>query len=211
VVLVASGAAPISPPAAAGWPRELDELTLARAQRGDDGACRELFRHHRDAVFSLVWRMLGPRATRTTVEDLVQEAFLRVFRALPAFTTAGPARLSTWILTIATRVTLNDLRARGADRLVLEEDLPSPRPESPGGSVPGADVVERRRLGALIARALARLAPEYRAVFLLREYHELTYEEIAEALSIELGTVRSRLARARAALRAALKGIRDER
>ena len=83
----------MSPPA----PEELDELTLARAQRGDEEACRALVVRYQRALFALLARMLGPRGA---VEDLAQETFLRAFRALPGFDRSGPARLSTWLLTI---------------------------------------------------------------------------------------------------------------
>src|SRR5260221_14313014 len=69
---------------------ELDELTLARAQRGDEAAARALVERYQRRVFALLSRMLGGQ--RALVEDLAQETFLRVFRALPGFTAAGPAR-----------------------------------------------------------------------------------------------------------------------
>src|SRR5262245_42484489 len=85
---------------------ELDQVTLARAQRGDEGACRTLVVTYQRPVFALLSRIL-----RRNVDDLAQETFLRVFRALPRFRPAGPARLSTWILTIATRLAIDELRA----------------------------------------------------------------------------------------------------
>src|SRR5512138_1022401 len=87
----------------------LDELTLRRAQKGDERAWRELVERYQAPVHALIWRLLAGRA-RHRVEDLVQETFVRVLRALPGFDLAGPAALSTWILTIATRLTLNELR-----------------------------------------------------------------------------------------------------
>ena len=73
------------------------------------------------------------------------------------------------------------------------------------------DQSERRRIGSAIERAVAQLGPEYRAAFLLREVHDMDYESIAEALRVDVGTVKSRLSRARAALRRALQGTYDER
>src|SRR5215831_16089459 len=87
---------------------ELDDLTLARAQRGDEPACRTLVERYQRPVFALLGRMCG----HARVEDLAQETFLRVFRALPRFDRSGPARLSTWILTVATRLALDELRRR---------------------------------------------------------------------------------------------------
>ena len=171
----------------------LDDLTLARAQRGDHAAFRELVVCHQQTVFSYLWRMLGAAATRAQIEDLTQDTFVRVHRGLPRFVIAGPARLSTWILTIATRVALNALRQ------------PQPATESLGRrarsvAAGGPDTA----VGMIVREALDRMTPEHRAILVLREYHELDYREIADALKIDLGTVRSRLSRARDALRAAL-------
>ncbi len=181
--------------AAARTAEPLDELTLRRAQRGEERAWRALIDRYRQPVHALIWRLLAGRA-RHRVEDLVQETFVRVLRALPGFDLAGPASLSTWMLTIAARLALNELRRPEA--AALEEE--------PEGSGSGrADLgTERRQLAAAIGAAVAALPDGQRAVFVLREYHDLDYAEIAAALEMDLGTVKSRLARARAALRAHL-------
>jgi len=157
------------PAAAARTAEPLDELTLRRAQRGDEPAWRALIDRHQAAVHAVIWRLLAGRRQHRT-EDLVQETFVRVLRALSGFDPAGPARLTTWILTIATRLALNELR----------------RPDD------------------------AALPDTQRAVFVLREYHDLDYGEIAVALDIDLGTVKSRLARARGALRTELEAALPE-
>jgi len=183
---------------------EIDELTLTRARRGEAAATRAVFERYHGAVYRFVWRMLGPRAAVAVVEDLTQETFLRAFAALPRFAPDGPARLSTWILTIASRIALNELRRarrRGGDATV-ELDA-----NELGGAARTDEGAERSALGARLARELARLSPDHRAVFLLREYHDLSYQEIATALELELGTVQSRLARARATLRSALEDL----
>jgi RNA polymerase sigma-70 factor, ECF subfamily len=181
---------------------ELDADVLARAARGDQAAARAFFDHYQRQVYAFVWRMLSPRATRPLVEDLVQDTFLRAFGALPRFSPDGVARPSSWLLTIATRVALNELR-RGQRKPggTLDVALVA----IPGGHTP-ADIAQRRALGALVERAVAALAPDHRAVFLLREYHERSLDEIARTLEIPVGTVQSRLARARSALRDALEG-----
>ncbi len=179
----------------------LDELTLRRAQRGDERAWRALIERFQHPVHAVIWRLLAGRA-RHRVEDLVQETFVRVLRALPAFDPAGPATLSTWILTIATRVALNELRRAEMAAIVVEP--PAPRGER-------ADVAaDRQRIGAAIAAGVATLPEGQRAVFVLREYHDLDYAEIASALELDLGTVKSRLARARTALRTHLASLLPE-
>src|SRR5438309_11277636 len=108
------------PAAAAAVPDAFDELTLRRAQRGDERAWRDLIARFGGPVHALIWRLLAGRA-RHRVEDLTQETFVRVLKALPKFDPAGPATLSTWILTIATRLTLNELRKPEAT--TLDKDI----------------------------------------------------------------------------------------
>jgi RNA polymerase sigma-70 factor, ECF subfamily len=183
---------------------ELDDVTLRRAQRGEAAACRLLVERYQGAVFALLGRVLGSRH-RPFVEDLAQDTFLAVFRRLPEFSPVGPARLSTWILTIASRRAIDLLRRKepaGAMTLgvaIAPDDI----------AADGADDRERRQLAAAIEAALAELAPPYRAAFVLYELHGLDYAEIAKALEIDAGTVKSRLSRARAALRTALAEVHD--
>ena len=188
-----------TPPARA---PELDEITLARARRGEATACRALVDRYSRPVFALLSRMLLSRAP--LVEDLAQETFLRVFRALPDFDPRGPARLSTWVLTIATRLALDELARRAPAShswTPLDERWPDPaRTDAP---------LERRTLGLAIARAVEELPADQRAAFVLREFHELDYAEIATALDVDPGTVKSRLSRAKERLRAALGELHD--
>jgi RNA polymerase sigma-70 factor, ECF subfamily len=182
-------------------PREIDDLTLARAIRGERAALTQVVEHHQALVWSYLWRMLRPRASRAVVQDLFQETFLGVHRGLPHFAPSGPARVSTWILAIATRVTLNHLRQGRRAR-----DVARPDPEASDGGA-GAARLERQALVAALGRALAALSDEHRAIFLLRDYHGLDYEEIGRALDLEPGTVASRLSRARESLRRSLAEV----
>jgi RNA polymerase sigma-70 factor (ECF subfamily) len=179
-------------------PPEIDDVTLARAQRGDGGAFAELVGRYEGVVWGYLWRMLGGRASQPLVEDLFQETFLGVHRGLPRFDVRGPARLSTWILASATRVAMHRRRA-----LRREGAVEPPGEHGDGGSQ--AQGIERRALVRALVQALDGLTPDHRAVFLLREVHQLEYEEIARALELEVGTVRSRLHRARESLRRALE------
>jgi RNA polymerase sigma-70 factor (ECF subfamily) len=168
----------------------LDEVTLRRAQRGDEGAWRALVACYQQPVHGVIWRLLAGRS-RHRVEDLAQETFVRVLRALPGFDPRGPASLSTWVLTIATRLALNELRRPEA--AALDDELPAAERTDAGA--------ERSKLAAAIGAGIAKLPDAQRAVLVLREYHDLDYGEIAEMLELDLGTVKSRLARARVALR----------
>jgi RNA polymerase sigma-70 factor (ECF subfamily) len=172
---------------------ELDAETLAGARRGDEAACRALVEQYQGPIFAVLSRMLG---RGPLVEDLAQETFLRAFGALPGFDPSGPARLSTWLLTIAARLALDALRRSGARTEPIELHAATLLAPQPIGSA---------ELRSALSRAVLALPPDYRAAFLLREAHGLSTAEVARALDVEEGTVKSRLSRARAALREALE------
>lgn len=184
-------------------PAELDEVTFSRAKRGDERAFRQLVARYQRPVYQVLWRMVEGTELRHRVEDLTQETFVRVFQSLDRFTYKGSARPSTWILTIATRLALNELRT-------TRRTVPIDQVAEHLASADRADTTaERRALGRRIAQAIAALPPKFRAALVLREYHHLEYEEIASALEIDLGTVKSRLSRARSQLREALKEVHN--
>ena len=182
----------------------LDRATLVAATRGEPWATRRLVECSQRSVYRFVWRMLGPRAHRAAVEELVQEAYARVFRALPRYDVDGAARFSTWILTIAHRTVVDELRRKRPQLLPLEGTSPGQVQQRPD------HLRERADLGERIGAAVERLSPSLRAAFILRAYHGLSYPEIAEALEIDLGTVKSRIHRARKALMAALEEVRHD-
>jgi RNA polymerase sigma-70 factor (ECF subfamily) len=198
--LHASRRAPAPPPIPE---PELDAGTVARAKAGDRRAQAAIVHRYERPVFSLLWRMIGPQPA--VVEDLTQETFLRVLRALERFEDDGRARMVTWVLSIASRLAIDHMRASRPHRDVtivpgaLPVALPTPEHE-----------VSRRALGVALIQAVESLSPPFKAAFLLREVHGLSYDEIGLALDIDVGTVKSRLARARAALQAALVEMRDE-
>jgi RNA polymerase sigma-70 factor (ECF subfamily) len=168
---------------------ELDLETLARARAGDPRAFRRLYEHHVDALHAFLLRMLRESAW---AEDALQETFMRVLRGLSSFSPEGPARLSTWIFTIGRRVALDELarrRVRSAEPPPSPEDASRTRPD----------------LRVDLEAAVARLPLPQRTVFVLYEGCRFRYEEIAVIEGIDVGTVKSRLHRARAALQAAFR------
>src|SRR5438270_2065612 len=134
---------------------ELDELTLKRAQRGESAAFRRLVETYERGVFAILSRMLGPRGRRHRVEDLAQETFLRVYRALPGWVPDGPARLSSWILTIATRLAIDELQKASS------RELPLDAAKHLAARDTGDRDAERRSTGEAIARAVATLDPGF--------------------------------------------------
>ena len=166
---------------------------MRRAQQGERDAQQALVERYHPMIHALVWRMACARGD-SHVADLVQDAMVRVLQGLPRFDPAGPARLSTWILTIATRVVLNDRRRADPRGAQLE----------PAGYIDPATALADVEVGIAIARAIVELPDAQRIALVLREYHDLDYSEIAKVLDLDVGTVKSRLSRARAAVRATL-------
>jgi RNA polymerase sigma-70 factor (ECF subfamily) len=162
---------------------------LKRLRAGDARAFEELVATHQHRVFGVALRMLGSAAE---AEEAAQEAFLRAHRSLPEF--RGEAKLSTWLYAIVSRLCLNRL-AMGDRRVVRHGEEILLRVADPHeGPDTGA---ERGEMEAALHRAIAELDEDRRVVVILRDLEGLSYEEIASALGIELGTVRSRLHRAR--------------
>jgi RNA polymerase sigma-70 factor, ECF subfamily len=162
---------------------------LDRLRAGDARAFEELVASHQHRVFGVALRMLGGAAE---AEEVAQEAFLRAHRSLGEF--RGDAKLSTWLYTIVSRLCLNRL-ASGDRRAVRHGEDALLRVADEGG---GPEVhAERGELEGALHRAIAELPEERRVVIILRDLEGLSYEEIAVALGLELGTVRSRLHRAR--------------
>lgn len=162
---------------------------LDRLRAGDVRAFEELVASHQHRVFGVALRMLGGAAE---AEEVAQEAFLRAHRSLGEF--RGDAKLSTWLYTIVSRLCLNRL-ASGDRRAVRHGEEVLLRVADDGG---GPEVrAERGELEGALHRAIAELPEERRVVIVLRDLEGLSYEEIALALGLELGTVRSRLHRAR--------------
>ncbi len=172
---------------------ELDDLTLRRAQQGERAALDRLVERYHPMIHSLVWRMACAQG-ESHVADLVQDSLIRVLQNLGRFDLAGPAKLSTWILTITTRIVLNDRR---------RDPTPDQKFE-PASYVDPATAASDLELGTAIAKAVLELPEIQRIALVLREYHDLDYSEIAKALEVDVGTVKSRISRARAAVRDSL-------
>jgi RNA polymerase sigma-70 factor (ECF subfamily) len=171
-----------------------DAELVTAAQGGDTGAVDELLRRHYDRVYAICRRVTGSDADAL---DATQEAMLGIVRGLASYD--NRAKFSTWTYRVAVNASLDELRRR---RRRPEPGLPDWHdPTDPAPSA--ADrLADREELEA----ALAALPDDFRAAVVLRDLGDLSYAEIAEALGIPDGTVRSRIARGRAALAAALGG-----
>ncbi len=168
---------------------------ISRSRSGEIEAFDLLVRLHQDRIYNLAYRITG---NREDASDAAQDAFVRAYQALPRY--REDAAFSTWLHRIATNAALDLVRRRPAS---THGEL---RPEVPAGDDLEA-VVDRREITRRVHAALGHLAVEYRTAVVLRDLQGLAYAEIARILQVPLGTVRSRLARGREAMRAQLTDL----
>ena len=190
-----------------------DQQVVELARAGKEVAYRELLHRYERPVFSLIYRMVRDRAAS---EDLAQETFIKVLNALDSY--RPEYRFSSWIFKIANNAAIDHLRRRelntlsldGAPDAVTASEVQSTAPQATDhGPSPLAEL-ESRELGTAIEQAVAKLRPDYRACILLRHVEGRAYEEIAEALDLPLGTVKTYIHRARIELREHLAHLKDE-
>jgi RNA polymerase sigma-70 factor (ECF subfamily) len=173
-----------------------DEALAEAANAGDRGALEVLLARHLDRVHAICRRVTGHPEDAL---DATQEALIAVTRGLHRYD--GRSLFTTWLYRVATNAALDELRRRKRrpEPAELSDDRPG-RVGSPGGTA-GSGPVESVVAARLdVDAALARLSPEFRAAVVLRDLCDLDYAEIAEVLNVPLGTVRSRIARGRAAI-----------
>jgi RNA polymerase sigma-70 factor, ECF subfamily len=186
--------------------REEDAALVARAKRGDRDAFRALVERHERKAYAVA---LGMVKQPDDARDIVQEAFLKVWRSLGAF--EGQSAFYTWLYRIVANLCIDHLRKGKAqveydDTRVHEEDqvagddniLPQTAGLHPGRAL------ESKELGAALERALETLSPNHRAVLLMREVEGLSYREMAQAMGVSEGTIMSRLFHARKKMQSAL-------
>jgi len=182
-----------------GQTRSSDKELMERFLRGEVEGFNLLVKNYKVRLFSLLYRLVG---NREEAEDILQETFLRVYRQKESYD--FNYSFSTWIYTIALNLCRNlykrkkKVRFLGMDSLV---NHPDPNSENHGN---------RNRLSSILEGAISSLPFKYRTVFLLRDVDQLSYEEVASTLSLPLGTVKSRVNRARGILQKKLKPMMEE-
>lgn len=183
-----------------------DETLVRRSLEGDRWAFTELVDRYKGPIYNLAYRMLRQREDS---EDVAQEVFLHVFRALDKFD--PEQRFSPWIYRIASNLCLDKLRKNKNIAVSLDAPLAEDRglyrqvPDPAAGPPEITEDAETRRE---IQSAIDALPEKYRLIVILRHTRDLAYEEIAEAMDLPLGTVKTRLFRAREFLRRYLEGQR---
>jgi len=193
------GSTPVVTPGGRAHLRELDDSSLvSRYLDGERFAFQELVERYQERLLNFIYRTIGDR---DRAEDLVQETFVRVYRHLHRFDQTK--KFSTWAYTIASNLAKNELRNRSRTPLVLFQAMRKSwdadhRPlEFEDSTYSPDDLFRKRNLRATVEAAVAELPEHHRVVFVLREMEGKTYEEISEITGVTLGTVKSRLNRAR--------------
>ena len=180
---------------------------IHRCAEGDDAACAELMAEHQRMVVQLAVHLLGDRDEAL---DLSQEVFLRVFRTIHRF--RGQSSLRTWIYRIAVNQARNKhrfwRRRHRADQVSLDQHIATHGEFLSTGNPTPDRVLAQKELASRLQRALDGLPFDQRTAIVLREVDGLSYEEIAFSLGVAVGTVKSRLTRARQALRSELREAR---
>ena len=170
-----------------------DRDLVVRSQGGDEGAFDQLVRRHQQRAFNVAFQLLRDREDAT---EVAQDAFVRIYRSLDTF--RGECEFTTWLHQIVVNLARNKHRwwhRRGRERAVeLDDKLPAAQ-DAPDALAANAEFVR------MLVAKMASLPASFREVLVLRNVEDLSYEEIAVVLKCSVGTVKSRMARAREALR----------
>ncbi|MDH5207234.1 MAG: RNA polymerase sigma factor RpoE [Burkholderiaceae bacterium] len=189
--------------------RDIDQQLVERVQRGDKGAFDLLVSKYQRKIFRLLSRLVRDSAE---VEDVAQEAFIKAYRALPNF--RGESAFYTWLYRIAINTAKNYLVSQGRRvPTTTEADIEEAETFDDGERLRDLNTPESmlrtKQVGEAVNRAIDRLPEDLRTAIVLREIEGLSYEEIAESMNCPIGTVRSRIFRAREAIAQELKPILD--
>ncbi len=187
-------------------PVELDDRQLVTAsKRGDQDAFSQLVQRYQRRIFNLVYRMLQQYEEAS---EITQETFLAAWQGLPSF--RGDARFATWLYRIAYNCALKQLETRKRDR-ALQAALQAEQALESEDTYKSADAqIDEHERQAFVQEHLSRLPAKYRAVLILRHLQDMTYEEMAEILTMPVGTIKTHLFRARNLLKQRLQGLDSE-
>ena len=186
------------------WTERDDTLLIAASKQGDQDAFAQLVQRYQHRVFNLVFRMLQQYEEAT---EITQETFLAAWQGLPSF--RGDARFPTWLYRIAYNCSLKQLEQRKRDK-ALQVALQAEQVVASTDKRADAELEARDRQ-ALIQESLSHLPAKYRVVLILRHLQEMTYEEMAEILTMPIGTIKTHLFRARNLLKERLQALDRDR
>lgn len=186
-----------------------DDELIKRIQLGDMDAFEQLVTQYEKKVYSIAYRLVG---NHEDASDLAQEAFIKVFKSIKNF--RGDASFSTWLYHVVSNVCRdylrkNKLKTSSLDEPVVFEGECLER-QIIDSSLGPNQIAEQKELQAYVQKLILQLPDDYRLVLVLREYMDFSYEEIAKEMNITMGTVKSRLNRARNMLKDKLLGEREQ-
>lgn len=180
---------------------EPEEILVRKAKKGDTKAFGELVKRYERYIVNLVYRTLG---YSEDAEDIAQETFIKAFTNIKNF--KEESKFSTWLSKIAINLCMDKFRSKSSKEENLEEGVWLTIPQN--SYYDPEETAERLEIQERIRKAVASLPEELRIVFVLRELEDLSYDEISKMLNIPMGTVESRLYRARMKLKTLLSDLR---
>lgn len=180
-----------------------DEDLVRQIKNGDLDAFDQLVRRYEVKIYNVAFRFMGNHADAV---DLAQDTFIRMYQALPGF--RGDSSFATWLYRVAANACRDELRKRQRRRSVSMDEMiatsPANMPAAPGDYSP-EETIQRRETQQQVQECLNQLSNDHRLILVMREIQGFSYEEIAGALGCSLGTVKSRISRARSALKEKIK------
>lgn len=185
-------------------PQPIDEI-IQRCLSGDQGAWESIVRQHWRKVFNIAYKFVGKH---DEAEDLTQDVFLKIFKSLSTFDRR--ANFQTWLISVSRNLCIDHYRSVRKERETINRDI-DPGDLSPASTTtsPYAQIELRDRV-ALLRTALDKLAPTLRTAVMMRDIQELSYQEIADSLSLPEGTVKSRINRGRTELARQIQILRAQ-
>ena len=192
-----------------------EERFLRRLREYDERAFNELCELYQQRVFHLSFRMLG---RRDEAEELTQDVFVQVFKSIASF--RGDSKLGTWIYRITVNLCKNRIKYLARRHENAKQELEPLAERAPLQGAKGVtfaevarpdDMAQGRQMEVLVQRAIANIEPDFREVLILREIEGLSYDEIAEVTGVAVGTVKSRIHRARTMLKSAIEKLAGDK
>src|SRR5438093_1396640 len=192
-------------PASPSTTGDVTEALIRRCLRGDQAAWESIVRQYWRKVFNIAYKFVGKH---DEAEDLAQEIFLRIFKSLDTFDRR--ANFQTWLISVSRNLCIDHYRSVRKEREVIDRDVDanelSPISREPGQMA----ALEQRDRVVLLRQALAELPDTLRTAVLMRDIREMSYQEIADALRLPEGTVKSRINRGRTELARQIRKLRGE-
>jgi len=181
-----------------------DDELIDQVRAGDLQSFEELIDRYRNQVFNFVYRILG---SRDEAEDILQDTFMKVYQHLPRY--KKQSKFSSYLFTIAHNLSMNRVNYRKRSQMKLDTLAQSGGEVSVSERTPDAQLRENE-VATVVHRAIGKLPPKYRAALVLSEFEGFSYKQISEVLDCSVGTVKSRIFRARDLLRGYLRGYEED-